>query len=1262
MDMLSKADKCRGLLQPYLVARAQGVFIAGPLKLSTFAVCGIVSRYPLVSLNVTNTNVGLSPSLWANALQQCPTLTEIHCTGTPLYGDIPYEHRTPKGVLEYLRDYGGGFDDTSHLRVQLCGNYNVGKTALREGLLEGKVRGTSLWFWQKRDESTAGAEIVTTRAETVGRRRQKVVMRVVDLGGQEEYYASHHLLMPSGAESLSLFLWDMRVVLDTGEDPAKLAVATRAVDWMSSLVSSGQDVAVMVVGSNAANVGTDMARFSRLFERVLVETVTALGGAVVVNGHDLQYLDAAKVGDGQAPTVGGPSSGQGDLGKHAMTTLTMNTVCQRCHKVGISYTGRECPGPPSAYIQKRVHLIGMYAAESPSGIAWRLPGAGYFAGVSKMTQPEFAHEVAEVGHRWLCRNATVSSKPGCLLQAYLPVMTICQEISADRDVITFEGLMRRTGVEERTLKGALRSLTVMGNVAWFDTTALRRFVFVRPQWVLDLVFLVFYVKHLHRNKEDERDARIVAPLPSYPASQIGEEEKKSLLGGQISYSLGQKLFSKLLSDGRLLDGEDGVGMCFDLLRQAGIAHPLYKSDRCPLKEQIFQVPVVASRDKPSAYEIARGISDKVQVLYKMDILPVGVQSSLMTKLYDVHAAKVGGGTAPSTEEFSVMEHWLGDEGLSSPIVLDASGQAVAGSCGGTMVECCWGAENLHVFLIVEFGRGRDTLFWRPATEEALSSVGCCVSLTVVAAEAGRPVGRRSQCDAVVGAMHFIFDSVLFEHNVEYDRLVSVFDIFLDGGQEKKLGLEKILEEHLKLSNLAPDSREFQIIAKCFRNSNRPDDAGVPEILKQGFSWMRTNRSRHYPNAEVVAVRRLDRPGMIGGLVKYAASVPGCIQPCHRISGPLIECTTGKRALPDLRHPRYLSSCRGPAGCRKDVFLWHGANWGVVHQILQGGFKGCQFSHEGAALGKGNYFADNSCKALNYSRCSVCGQNGWCKTADCPGVYCIILARVVLGKMDVTDSYRRTATGPVAEGCSSTVAYGKKFTGNYVAFNFSEFITYVDEVSCYPEYVVTIRKGDAASPLPVPIADPRMPCGVEVVILRRDVLALVEDVNFPIDCMISSENSSLKMGSGDGSVSAYVALHGGEAVRSTLLKVGEKARAESPEKKLVVSPLEGTVLWTGAGGLAKYGLRGIVHAIVIETKFFRHRNSGTFENVADVFQKALRLANTMRVQDIAVRYPFTSKSKQSKQVLQNAMMSVLEKETVFLPGETVSLKRVFLCFQ
>lgn len=201
--------------------------------------------------------------------------------------------------------------------------------------------------------------------------------------------------------AISLFLWDMRTAakgkMAVGADD--LALSSRVVDWMSSLMSSGRDVAVMVVGTHARSAGSDLAEMGRLFETTLIQAVTAQKGAVVVNGHELQYLSA---------------DGEGQI------------TCQLCFQAGDDFMAKACSQPPSTTENPRVHVFGYFGAESTERAAWRLPGGGYTGPVEPMGQEAFALEVASVGYSWLRRNAPGEGRPGCLLKSYVPVMQLCE--------------------------------------------------------------------------------------------------------------------------------------------------------------------------------------------------------------------------------------------------------------------------------------------------------------------------------------------------------------------------------------------------------------------------------------------------------------------------------------------------------------------------------------------------------------------------------------------------------------------------------------------------------------------------------------------------------------------------------------------------------------------------------------------------------------------------------------------------------------------
>jgi len=184
---------------------------------------------------------------------------------------------------------------------------------------------------------------------------------------------------------------------------------------------------------------------------------------------------------------------------------------------------------------------------------------------------------------------------------------------------------------------------------------------------------------------------------------------------------------------------------------------------------------------------------------------------------------------------------------------------------------------------------------------------------------------------------------------------------------------------------------------------------------------------------------------------------------------------------------------------------------------------------------------------------------------------------------------------------------------------------------------------------------RMKCGIEVVKIQCDIPELISDPLVELDCIISSENSYLRMGYGDSSISSYVAKRGGAIVQEELKAVGKN-------QPIIVDREKGTVLWTGSGDLASHGVRGIAHVIVIEGGRFYDGRTATYENVAFVFKEALRQCNSRGMRSVAVRYPFTSKSSQPLATLQNAMISVLESADLLKGKESRCLSRIYLCYK
>lgn len=121
-----------------------------------------------------------------------------------------------------------------------------------------------------------------------------------------------------------------------------------------------------------------------------------------------------------------------------------------------------------------------------------------------------------------------------------------------------------------------------------------------------------------------------------------------------------------------------------------------------------------------------------------------------------------------------------------------------------------------------------------------------------------------------------------------------------------------------------------------------------------------------------------------------------------------------------------------------VYLMHGTKKSNIASICQNGLTASKTLLSDGTYGRGIYFSNNSCKALQYS------QNDGC----------ILLCRVVLGRVELLQE--QTDRFFPSKGYESAIAKEcvTKLNGKVQVHN--EFIVYED-AACYPEFVITCEQ-------------------------------------------------------------------------------------------------------------------------------------------------------------------------------------------------------------
>ena len=137
----------------------------------------------------------------------------------------------------------------------------------------------------------------------------------------------------------------------------------------------------------------------------------------------------------------------------------------------------------------------------------------------------------------------------------------------------------------------------------------------------------------------------------------------------------QKLFSKVVENIDIGE-KDKTRLCFDVLQQAGITHPIDRSSS-PME---FMVPILSSEHPPPVYNVVKECADVLQFFYGMNVLSVSLQSNMMTSLYTL----CFDGTPLEDRVTNIQfRHWIGSKGLTAPMIPHGGGVTlmIGDACG-----------------------------------------------------------------------------------------------------------------------------------------------------------------------------------------------------------------------------------------------------------------------------------------------------------------------------------------------------------------------------------------------------------------------------------------------------------------------------------------------------------------------------------------------------------------------------------------------------
>ena len=258
----------------------------------------------------------------------------------------------------------------------------------------------------------------------------------------------------------------------------------------------------------------------------------------------------------------------------------------------------------------------------------------------------------------------------------------------------------------------------------------------------------------------------------------------------------------------------------------------------------------------------------------------------------------------------------------------------------------------------------------------------------------------------------------------------------------RTGVRRIRAEHfIDITTVSVDPVPYY-----FKNKNpgyRPEL--VADYNNGGVNWMAAERMladyfctncTKYPIDRIVVqnFERIENLHVYNAYKRYEAEV------VRRNRVTYTRCTNPLLDAPNHEWLKRLAERNGLSRQANTVYLLHGTSRENVSSILKYGLKTSYALAKDGMYGKGIYFADESCKANQYT------GGGDHK--------CILICRVVLGHSELfRDAENASNRLFPAANYDSTIA-GKSYTvrnGSKQAHN--EYIVYQD-CACYPEFVVS----------------------------------------------------------------------------------------------------------------------------------------------------------------------------------------------------------------
>jgi len=243
------------------------------------------------------------------------------------------------------------------------------------------------------------------------------------------------------------------------------------------------------------------------------------------------------------------------------------------------------------------------------------------------------------------------------------------------------------------------------------------------------------------------------------------------------------------------------------------------------------------------------------------------------------------------------------------------------------------------------------------------------------------------------------------------------------------------EQQIPIDRITNDEL-FQQLEHMIINTNIDYDSKLP--FKEGISFLGLDSHNFWPNLHIIKIEKNCNPKLWKKYIEKQQEI---------ISDSLTE---------EISPPLLLSDIKNQLLCSKtnECYLFHGTNHKNLSKILEKGLSEKKSSISGA-LGVGIYLTDNSCKALNYSRCSSCGKSATCSGCGLDKNFILLICRTMLGNIQIEKNKVIKPRLEPLEGYHSVVAYSSSID-KQSNFRFSEFVVYSQE-QVYPEFIVYCQK-------------------------------------------------------------------------------------------------------------------------------------------------------------------------------------------------------------